>query len=327
MVHRVVVLALDSVIAFDLGIPSRVLNEARGEDGERLYDVVTCTIGGSPVRTDSDLLLAAAHDERALASAQTVVIATQKPAGGLLHDGALDPDVERALALIGPETRIVSLCTSAFILAAAGLLDGLVATTHWGYAQTFRDLFPDVQLDPDVLFVDSGRVLTGAGGAAGIDLFLHLVRRDHGSAVANAAARRCVAAPWRDGGQAQFLELPTPTVAGSTTAPARTWAAERLDEPLSLETLAARVNMSVRTFTRRFRAETGMSPTQWLIQQRLERSRWLLESSDVPVEQVASLAGLGSPTVLRRHFAATFGISPSTYRHTFRSNRDAQPVG
>jgi transcriptional regulator GlxA family with amidase domain len=323
MTHRVAVLALDSVIAFDLGIPSRVLNEARDKDGNALYDVVTCTIGGRPVRTDTGLLLAATHDERALESADTVVIATQEPTGTLLHQGVLDPDVERALALVRSDARIVSLCTSAFVLAAAGLLDGLPATTHWTQAQAFQRLFPTVRMDPDVLFVDTGRILTGAGGAAGIDLFLHLVRRDHGAAVANAAARRCVAAPWRDGGQAQFLELPTPTIADSTTAPARAWALERLDEELSLESLAARVNMSTRTFTRRFRSETGMSPTQWLIQQRMERSRWLLESTDVPVERVATLAGLGSPTALRRHFARTFGISPSAYRHTFRSGQEA----
>lgn len=324
MVHRVAVLALDSVIAFDLGIPSRVLNEARGKDGEPLYDVVTCTIGGRPVRTDTGLLLAAAHDERALQSAQTVVIATQEPTGSLLHEGVLDPEVERALALIGPETRVVSLCTSAFVLAAAGLLDGLTATTHWAQADVFRRLFPTVRIDPDVLFVDAGRVLTGAGAAAGVDLFLHIVRQDHGSAVANAAARRCVAAPWRDGGQAQFLELPTPKDTGSTTSAARAWALEHLDEALSLEALAAQVSMSTRTFTRRFRSETGMSPTQWLVQQRLERSRWLLEASDVPVERVAAMAGLGSPTALRRHFTRTYGIAPSAYRHTFRSNQDTR---
>ncbi|MFC8730992.1 GlxA family transcriptional regulator [Luteimicrobium sp. NPDC057192] len=318
MVHRVAVLALESVVAFDLGIAARVLNEARGPDGEPLYDVVTCTIGGRPVRTDGDLLLAAAHDESALASAQTVVVATQEPTGRLLAEGALEPEVARALALIRPEARVVSLCTSAFVLAAAGLLDGLKATTHWALALRFRELFPAVRLDPDVLFVDNGRVLTGAGAAAGIDLFLHLVRRDHGSAVANVAARHCVAAPWRDGGQAQFLELPTPSATASTTGPTRAWALEHLADPLSLERLAAHAHLSVRTFTRRFRAEVGVSPAQWLTRQRLERARWLLESSGLPVEQVASAVGLGSPMALRRHFAATFGVSPSTYRRTFR---------
>lgn len=319
MTHRVVVLALDSVIAFDLGITSRVLNEALGENGERLYEVVTCTIGGRPVRTDTDLLLAAAHDEHALATADTVVIATQEPTGRLLHEGILDPELAAALALIPANARIVSLCTSAFILAAAGLLNGLTATTHWAHVARFRTLFPAVRLDPDVLFVDSGRILTGAGGAAGVDLLLHLVRRDHGSAVANTAARHCVAAPWRDGGQAQFLELPTPPAVDSSTAPARTWALENLAEPLPLEALAATSRMSVRTFTRRFRAETGLSPARWLTQQRLDRARWLLESSDTPVEQLATAVGFGDPAVLRRHFAATFGVSPSRYRRTFRS--------
>jgi len=323
MVHRVAVLALESVVAFDLGIPARVLNEARGRDGERLYDVVTCTVGGRPVRTDGGLLLASAHDESALASAQTVVVATQEPTDRLLAEGVLDPEVARALALVGPDTRVVSLCTSAFVLAAAGLLDGLTATTHWALAPRFRELFPAVRLDPDVLFVDNGRVLTGAGAAAGIDLFLHLVRRDHGAAVANVAARHCVAAPWRDGGQAQFLELPTPSATASTTGPTRAWALEHLADPLSLERLAAHAHLSVRTFTRRFRAEVGVSPAQWLTRQRLERARWLLESSDVPVEQVAGAVGLGSPMALRRHFAATFGVSPSAYRHTFRTVGEA----
>lgn len=324
MAHRVAVLALDDVIAFDLGIASRVLNEALDDDGQRLYDVVTCTIGGRPVRTNTDLLLASAHDERALATADTVVVATQEPTGRLLREGILDPEVEQALTLIRPGTRIVSLCTSAFILAAAGLLDGLTATTHWALAPRFRELFSKVTLDSKVLFVDEGRILTGAGGAAGIDLFVHLVRRDHGSAVANAAARRCVTAPWRDGGQAQFLELPTPDVAGASTGATREWALERLDQPLTLDAMASHAMTSVRTLTRRFRAEVGMSPTQWLIRQRIERSRVLLETSDVPVEKVATLVGVGSPTVLRRHFAATFGVSPATYRRTFRSGHEGQ---
>lgn len=205
-----------------------------------------------------------------------------------------------------------------FILAAAGLLNGLTATTHWAHAERFRALFPRVQLDADVLFVDAGRVLTGAGGAAGIDLLLHIVRRDHGSAVANAAARRCVAAPWRDGGQAQFLELPTPAPSISSTAEVRAWALDHLGDPLPLETLAIRATMSVRTFTRRFRAETGMSPAHWLARRRIERARFLLESSDASIDHIATTVGFGDDAVLRRHFMTTFGVSPSTYRHTFR---------
>lgn len=323
MVHRVAVLALDSVIGFDLGIPSRVLNEAKDERGAPLYSVTTCTLGGRPVRTDGDLLLAAASDESALAAADTVVIATQEPRGGLRETGVLDPEIARALETIRPETRIVSLCTSAFVLAAAGLLDGLTATTHWVYAERFRRLFPQVRLDPDVLFVDEGRVLTGAGGVAGIDLFLHIVRRDHGAAVANRAARHCVAAPWRDGGQAQFLELPTPAHTDTSTMPARAWALEHLDEPLPLDALAARAAMSVRTFTRRFRAETGLSPTQWLTRQRLERARVLLETSGLPVEQIPDHVGLGSTVALRRHFTARFGVSPARYRQVFRAGENA----
>ena len=322
MADRVVVLALDQVMPFDLGIPARVLNEALNDGGRRLYDVVTCTIGGRPVRTNTDLLLASVHDEGALASADTAVVATQEPSRRMLEQGVNEPEVERALSLIRPDARVVSLCTSAFVLAAAGLLDGLTATTHWALAPAFERLFPRVTMDPDVLFVDSDRVLTGAGGAAGVDLFLHLIRCDHGAVVANSAARRCVAAPWRDGGQAQFIETPTPADTSTSTARTRAWALERLDEPMSLESLAEHALTSVRTLTRRFRAEVGMSPTQWLIAQRVERARIVLESTDIPVELVAGMVGLGSATLLRRHFAAFFGVSPQSYRRTFRSRPD-----
>lgn len=324
MPHLVAVLALDDVFVFDLGIPARVLNEALDTDGQRLYDVVTCTLGGRPIRTNTDLLLVAAHDEQIVAEADTVVVATQEPSGRLLAEGILDPEVERALALARPEARIVSLCTSTFVLAAAGLLDDLPATTHWALAPTLARRFPRVHVNADVLFVDTGRVLTAAGGAAGIDLFVHLVRRDHGAAVANAAARRCVTAPWRDGGQAQFIELPTPRDhPGATTGRTRAWALARLDQPLSLDELAGHATTSVRTLTRRFHAEVGRSPMQWLTAQRVDRARGLLESTDASVEEIASAVGLGSATVLRRHFATTVGVSPKQYRRTFR----AEPFG
>jgi transcriptional regulator GlxA family with amidase domain len=317
MRHRVAVLALDRVIPFDLGIPARVFNAARDVDGESLYEVVTCSIGGGPVRTSADFSVVVEQDERALLDADTVVVATQEPQGRLREVGELDSDVLIALMSVPAATRVMSICTGSFVLAAAGLLEGRPATTHWAHAENFARLFPRVDLRPDVLFVDNGRVLTSAGGAAGVDLCLHVVRRDHGAEVANAAARRCVVPPWRDGGQAQFIERPLPTVWTSTTGPTREWAAGRLREPLSLERLADHADMSVRTFTRRFRAEVGMSPTRWLTQQRVDRARELLETSDLPIESIAYEAGFASASLLRQHLRAALGVSPQAYRRTF----------
>jgi transcriptional regulator GlxA family with amidase domain len=317
--HRVAVLALDRVIPFDLGIPARVFGAARDAEDRRLYEVVTCAIGRRRVRTSEDYALAVGHDERALCTADTVVVATQELDGPLRERGELPPRVARALAGIPERTRILSICTGSFVLAAAGLLDGRPATTHWMHARRMQELFPQVRVDPDVLFVDDGRILTSAGAAAGVDLCLHVVRRDHGSEVANAAARRCVVPPWRDGGQAQFVERPLPDIAHATTTHTRAWALERLHDPLALADLAAHGGMSVRTFTRRFRAEVGMSPNRWITQQRLRRARHLLESSDLPIEHVAQECGFGSAAALRQHFRAELGVAPLTYRRTFRA--------
>lgn len=322
MRHQVAVLALDRVIPFDLGIPGRVFGAARGADGEPLYEVVTCSIGGGPVRTSADFSIVVEQDERALLQADTVVVATQEPRGRLREVGELDPEVLLALVAVPAATRLMSICTGSFVLAAAGLLEDQPATTHWAHAENFGRLFPRVELRPDVLFVDNGRVLTSAGGAAGVDLCLHVVRRDHGVEVANAAARRCVVPPWRDGGQAQFIERPLPTVWSSTTGPTREWAAGRLRESLSLERLAEHAGMSVRTFTRRFRAEVGMSPNQWVTQQRVDRARELLETSELPVESVAYEAGFASASLLRQHMRAALGVSPQSYRRTFGAHQE-----
>ncbi len=302
----------------DLGMTARVLNEALDPTGARLYTVTTCSLGGRQVRTNEGFRIVVDADESLLETADTVVIATQEPDAHLLATGELPAQVAAALARIRPGTRVVSLCTSAFLLAAAGLLDGLRATTHWALCDAFARLFPEVQVDPDVLFVDNGRVLTGAGGAAGIDLLLHLVRLDHGSNVANAAARRCVAAPWREGGQAQFIEHPVPKDTDHSTAPTRKWALDQLAEPLTLQDLARHAHMSERTFTRRFRAEVGTSPLQWLLQSRLDHARRLLESSDLTVTRIATATGFTDPTVLRKHFHTRLGLSPLAYRRTHR---------
>ncbi|WP_326691474.1 MULTISPECIES: helix-turn-helix domain-containing protein [unclassified Streptomyces] len=314
MPHRVVVLALDGVMPMDLGIASRVLDEALDPTGARLYSVTTCSLGGRPVRTNGGFRIIVDNDESLLESADTVVIATQEPEEHLLATGQLPGEVAAALARIRPLTRIVSLCTSAFLLAAGGLLDGLRATTHWALCGQFARLFPDVEVDPDVLFVDNGRILTAAGGAAGIDLFLHLVRRDHGATVAGAAARRCVVAPWREGGQAQFIEHPVPKDVDRSTSATRQWALNRLTEPVTLKEMARHAHMSERTFTRRFRAEVGTSPLQWLVQSRLSQARRLLESSDLTVERIATACGFGDPVALRKHFHTHLGLSPLAYR-------------
>jgi transcriptional regulator GlxA family with amidase domain len=315
--HRVAVLALDDVVAFDLGVPTQIFHSAWDERDNRLYDVRITTPDGRPVRAKAGFQITPEHGPELLATADTVII---PGIDGVTASESSDiaPVVRAALDRIRPGTRIMSICTGAFILAAAGLLDGRPATTHWAWADAFRRLFPQVKLDPDVLFVDDGDVLTSAGVAAGIDLCLHVVRRDHGSVVANGAARRGVVPPWRDGGQSQFIERPLPPRSGDGTAATRAWMLARLEAETDLAAMADHARMSVRTFTRRFRDETGVSPGRWLLTQRVEHARRLLESTDLPIDRVAEHAGLGTATSLRTHLHATIGVSPATYRRTFR---------
>ncbi|WP_171114922.1 MULTISPECIES: helix-turn-helix domain-containing protein [unclassified Streptomyces] len=312
-VQRVVVLALDGVYPFELGIPSRIFGAADGR-----YEVLTCSVDGGPVRTNADFSVTVEHGPEALATADTVVIAPIAPAS-VTDD--LPDEVRAALARIRPGTRIVSICTGAFVLAAAGLLDGRRATTHWQLADRFRRMFPHIDLDPDVLFVDDDPVLTSAGAASGVDVCLHLVRKDHGSRLANTVARRCVVPPFRDGGQAQYIEQPVPEAGAASTAATRAWALERLGEPLTLSDLAAHARMSLRTFARRFHDEVGVSPGRWLIQQRVARARHLLESSDLPVDHIAGQVGFATGASLRQHLHAAIGVSPQAYRRTFHSTR------
>ncbi|MEU6182270.1 GlxA family transcriptional regulator [Streptomyces coeruleorubidus] len=311
--ERVVVLALDGVYPFELGIPSRILGAADGR-----YEVLTCSVDGGPVRTDADFGVTVEHGPEALGTADTVVIAPVAPAH--LSDEVPD-EVLAALALIRPGARIVSICTGAFVLAAAGLLDGRRATTHWQVADHFRRLFPRVHLDPDVLFVDDHPFLTSAGAASGVDICLHLVRKDHGSHLANSVARRCVVPPFRDGGQAQYIEQPVPEQGAASTAATRSWALERLGEPLTLADLACHARMSLRTFARRFHDEVGLSPGRWLIQQRVARARHLLESSDLTVDQIAGRVGFATGASLRQHLSAAIGVTPQAYRRTFQTTR------
>jgi transcriptional regulator GlxA family with amidase domain len=319
--HRVVVLALAGLLPFELGIPHRIFGRAKDSRGRPLYETVTCGVAAGPVRTDADFLISVEHGPEALATADTVVVPASYELGPVYEEGRLTDELAAALAHIRPGTRLVSICTGGYVLAAAGYLDGRPATTHWASAEHFQRLFPSVDVDADVLFIDDGDVLTSAGVAAGIDLCLHIVRRDHGAAVANDVARRTVVPPHRDGGQAQFVRRPVPEPTLATTTRARAWALERLHEPIQLRDMAEREAMSVRTFTRRFREEVGISPGQWLTQQRVERARHLLESTDLPVDRVASDAGFGTAQSMRQHLQAALGVPPTVYRRTFRAAR------
>lgn len=318
--HRVVVLALDGVIPFELGIPQRIFGRARNAAGDRLYEVVTCSARPpGPVRTDADFAILVEHGPEALATADTLVISASYELGPVYEDGRLTEELAAALAHLRPGTRLVSICTGSYVLAAAGWLDGRPATTHWASADHFQELFPRIKVDADVLFIDDGDVLTSAGVAAGVDLCLHLVRRDHGTAVANEVARRTVVPPHRDGGQAQYIQRPFPEPQLATTTGARAWAIGRLHEPIQLRDMAEQEAMSVRTFTRRFREEVGVSPGQWLTRQRVERARHLLESSELSVDQVARDAGFGTAQSMRQHLQAALGVTPTAYRRTFRA--------
>ncbi|KPI19760.1 transcriptional regulator with aminotransferase type sensor, AraC family [Actinobacteria bacterium OK074] len=317
--HRVVVLALDGLLPFELGIPHRIFGKPADAEGRPLYEVVTCSIRPpGPVRTDADFAIMVEHGPETLATADTVVVPASYQLGPVFEQGVLTDELAAAFAHIRPGTRVTAICTGGYVLAAAGYLDGRPAATHWSHAEHFQQLFPRIRVDADVLFIDDGDVLTSAGVAAGIDLCLHIVRRDHGTAVANDVARRTVVPPHRDGGQAQFIERPVPEPQQATTTAARAWAVGRLHEPIQLRDMAEQEAMSVRTFTRRFREETGVSPGQWLTGQRVERARHLLESTSLSVDQVAQDAGFGTAQSMRQHLQTTLGVTPTSYRRTFR---------
>lgn len=310
--HRVAVIAVPPVTTFDLSIPDLVLGETL-VDGRPAYRVRVCAAEPGPVAANGSLHVSVAHGLDAVDDADTVMVTGT----GARDD--IDPRVLDALRRAHARgARTASICTGAFVLAAAGLLDGRPATTFWARTEEFARRHPKVTLRPDVLFVDDGDILTSAGLSAGLDLCLHLIRLDHGAATANTAARLLVAAPVRPGGQAQFIAAPLPPDNGTTSlAATRAWALERLHEPLDRNALAAHANVSVRTLTRRFTAETGTTPLQWLLHQRLDRARQLLETTDLPVPRIAELSGLATPDSLRHHLTRHTGLTPTTYRTTF----------
>jgi transcriptional regulator GlxA family with amidase domain len=319
--HTVAILALDQVIAFDLSVPIEVFSRARLPDGRAAYRVRICAATGEV--DAGPFVLRAPHGLDALAEADTVIV-----------PGTADPTVPvpgavlRALREAADHgTRIASICSGAFVLAATGLLDGLRATTHWVAAPLLAARHPEVTVDPDVLYVDNGQLLTSAGAAAALDLCLHMIRKDHGSAVAADAARLSVTPLEREGGQAQFIVYAQPPApAGATMEPLLRWMEDNADQELTLDTIAARAGTSTRTLNRRFREQIGTTPVRWLQRARIRRAQHLLETTAHPVERIARQAGFGSPTAFRDSFRRVVGTTPHAYRRAFQGGR-AEPAG
>jgi transcriptional regulator GlxA family with amidase domain len=304
--HRIAVLALADVVAFDLATPFQLL----GRD----YELTLCATEPGPVQTTSGFPLDASHGLDALAEADTVIVPGFDPRGAWPPPR---PALDALRAAHARGARVASICTGAFALGAAGLLDGRRVTTHWRHAAQLAELYPRAQVDPGVLYIDDGDLLTSAGVAAGIDLCLHLLRRDHGAEAANAVARQTVVAPHRSGGQAQFIERAVPDDDAGGLEATRAWALQRLDRPLTVAQLARHACTSERTFARRFRQETGTTPLKWLHAQRVDNARRLLEGSELPVETVAQRCGFGSAAILREHFRRATATTPTAYRRTF----------
>jgi transcriptional regulator GlxA family with amidase domain len=303
--------ATDGMLHFELATTCEVFVRDPSGLADPWYDLVVC--GPGPVRIGRFRMEPDDGLDR-LARADTVIIPAVEDVDADVSPELLD--AVRAAHEAG--ARMVSLCTGAFVLAAAGVLDGLRATTHWAHTEALAARYPQVEVDPDVLYVDNGNVLASAGKAAAIDLCLHLIRRDHGSTVANAVARRLVVPPHRAGGQAQFVTTPVPARDDHPLANLFPWAMARLNHPLTVEDLARQANMSSRNLARHFRSATGTTPSQWLSTQRIRRAQELLENTDNSIDAIAEAAGMGTATTLRRHFHRTLGVPPDAYRRTFR---------
>ncbi|MGW1688021.1 GlxA family transcriptional regulator [Streptomyces albidoflavus] len=317
--HLVAVLIRDGVLPMELGLVHQLFGSARATDGTPLYTVRTCATRPGPVRTDADFPVYAPHGPEILAEARTVLVPASHEQDERLATEPLPADLRAALDTARDAgARLASVCTGAFVLAAYGTLDGRRATTHWLSADRLARAHPRVEVDADVLYVDEGEVLTSAGEAAGIDLCLHLIRRDHGAATAADVARRTVVPPHREGGQAQYIRRPVPEPGTASTAASRAWALDHLADPLTLADLAAQATMSVRTYTRHFRQETGQTPLRWLTQRRLDRARQYLEETDYTIDHIAAACGFGTDVSLRHHFHAALGTTPRNYRAAFR---------
>lgn len=313
MLQSVAVLVFDNVAPFELGVLCEVFGNDRTADGFPGYRFDVCSVDGRPVRTSAGFRLTPTADLTPLEDADLVAV----PA----HPWDTDPTAAAA-ALQRAAARgayVLSVCSGAFLLGAAGLLDGRRCTTHWRYTDELARRVPSAKVDPNVLYVVDDNILTSAGTAAGIDLCLYLVRHEHGSAIATALARRMVVPPHRDGGQAQYVEAPVPkTDDAPTLEPLLSWLVTALDREHTVEALASRTHMSPRTFARRFKAEVGATPHDWLTGQRVLLARRLLEETDLGMDAIAVRCGLGTAAMLRHHFTRRVGATPQAYRTTFR---------
>jgi transcriptional regulator GlxA family with amidase domain len=310
--HTVALAVTDGTPLFELAAACEVFGVDR-ELADPWYEFVVC--GHRDAAVGGWLRAGLVRGLDALATAHTVIVPSCRAAAD-----PPPPDlVDAVRAAHNAGARIAALCTGAFVLAEAGLLDGRRATTHWAHTALMRERYPRVVVDPDVLYVDEGSVLTSAGKAAGMDLCLHIVRSDHGTAVANALARSLVVPPHRPGGQAQFIPAPVAYGRDHALAGLIPWVLARLDEPLTVRDLAREAGMSARNLARHFAAVTGVSPLRWMLTERVRRAQELLEESDLSVEQIAARAGMGTATTLRRHFGRQFGVPPEAYRRTFRA--------
>ncbi|GIM94194.1 AraC family transcriptional regulator [Paractinoplanes toevensis] len=318
MLRNVAVLALPDVAVFELGVLCELFGYDRTAEGLPGYDFAVCSVDGGPVTTHAGFDVAVRHDLSRLEEADLVAIG---PYGYREHE--VPPEVLAALRRAHERGAwVMSVCTGAFALGAAGLLDGRRCTTHWLHTARLAERHPAARIDPDVLYVQDGKVLTSAGTAASVDAGLHLVRQEHGTTVATMLARRMVVPPHREGGQAQYIETPLQSIQCETLQPVLTLVLSSLDHPHTVETMADLAHMAPRTFARRFRNETGATPHDWLTNQRLLLARRLLEDSDLGVDAIAVRAGFGSAATLRHHFAQRLSTTPQAYRGTFRS----QPV-
>ncbi|MEW1777773.1 helix-turn-helix domain-containing protein [Streptomyces sp. NPDC086777] len=311
--HRVAVLVLHGVYPLDMGIPAQIFSDRP----DTPYELTVCGVARGDVATSTGFTIGTTAGLAALAQADTVIVPGYQ-------DFRIPPASEAAAALqvaARRGARIAAICTGVFALAAAGLLSGRTVTTHWAGADALEELYPDVHVDRDVLYIDDDPLLTSAGVTSGVDLCLHIVRKDLGAAVANDIARDLVAAPHREGGQSQYIPrvLPEPTAHSLNTT--RTWALEHLDEPLHLEALARHAKVSSRTLIRMWRQETGVTPHQWLLTARVNHARELLEVTDLGIEQIAGQSGLGTGTNLRARFREALGVTPSSYRRNFQHTK------
>ncbi|MGI5338479.1 helix-turn-helix domain-containing protein [Streptomyces sp. CA-181903] len=302
----------DGMPLLELAAACAIFGTDRPDLVDSWYDFTVCAPAGAQV--GGWLQADTPHGLDELAKADTVIV----PACQDVDQPQPADLIEAVRAAHDAGARVASICTGAFTLAAAGLLDGRRATTHWLHADALARRHPEVEVDPRVLYIDEGSVLTSAGRAAGIDLCLHMVRTDHGTAIANGVARRLVVAPHRSGGQAQFITAPVPPENGNSLTDVLAWALEELHRPLTVTDLARRAHMSPRNLGRHFAAVTGTTPLQWLLTQRLHRAQEFLERTDDSVDRIAAQVGMGSGATLRRHFNRAFGVPPDTYRRTFR---------